>query len=203
MAIVNDNNSNIDYAEQERLRQEEIKKRVNSINDTFYKNLSGIKDGSYMYGGFDYDPSTGELTEKGKQQQKGYYMAKAITGQEVGQSGLDMQKIKKMREEAIGSRTADADLAANASSDRMSKLQQKAGMSGTDVAGLISDSARRGKLEAASINEKYRQSALDKFAQNVMTMAGINLSTIQGYENMGNASQPLPVADYSSGGLFG
>lgn len=180
-----------------------IKEKIGSINDDFYKNLGQIQGGAYQYGNFDYDPTTGELTEKGKRQQQGYFMGKAITGQEIGQSGVDMQKIKQMREQALGKKTVDADLAARASSDKISKLQNKAGMSGVDTAGMIADSARRGQMEAAAINQKAQQTAIDKFAQNVMTMAGINLSTMQAYENMGEAQRPLPVPNYDSGGLFG
>lgn len=187
----------------EQNRQRQVQEKIGSINDNFYKNLQGISGGNYMYGGFDYDPETGDLTNKGKRQQQGYYLAKGITGQEVGQSGVDMQKVKQMRENALNSKSVDADLAARASGDKLAKANNRAGMSGVDTAGLIADSARRGQMEAAAINQKHQQTALDKFAQNVMSMAGINLSTIQAYENMGEAEKPLPVANYDSGGLFG
>lgn len=174
-----------------------------SINESFFGNLSGIKPGVTYGGGFDYDPITGELTEKGKKQQQGWFMAKQITGQDVGQSGADMQKIKKMREDMLGKNSADAQLSARTAGDKFAKANQQAGMKGVDTAGLIADSAARNQMAAASLNQQSQATALDKFAQNVMTMAGINLSTIQGYENMAEAVKPLPVVQYSGGGLFG
>jgi hypothetical protein len=191
------------FNEQERLRREELQKKISSINDNFYKNLNGITPGTTMAGGFEYDPTTGELTEKGKKQQQGYFMAKQITGQDVGQSGLDLQRIKKMRDENMSKNVVNSDIAARAAGDKLGRAQQKAGMSGTDTAGLIADSARRGQMEASAINAQAKNSALDKFAQNVMSMAGINLSTIQAYENMGEAGKPVPTVQYDSGGLFG
>lgn len=184
-------------------QQELINKKVSSINDDFYEKLNTIGSGGSVYGGFNYDPETGELTDKGRRQQQGYFTAKAITGQDVGQSGIDMQKVKKMREDALNAKAVDADLAARSTGDKIGKLQQKAGMSGVDVAGMVSDSARRGQMEAAAINQRAQQTALDRFAQNVASMAGINLSTIQAYENMGNAEEPVPTIQYDSGGLFG
>jgi hypothetical protein len=155
-----------------------------------------------------YGTGTGQISLSGSAEQQaggltGLQMGQLLYGQGMGDVGKEASEYSGLVKGRLGQDYAQADIARQVGGQAIVRGNVKAGLSGIDTTGASQQAARQNAMQAAGMNQDYKDKALALYGRNISAKQQGLAGQYMAGAGIGQANTPGVTPQYSSGGSWG